>query len=352
MSASNYIIGGNDEHGQNPPTANKRTPIMLYLERSIYENEFNRPAKIYYFISLLRSGFNVFDVHPEIYDVPISTRVSRANNANITLLVTFAYNAFGSGQSFNSVSGALTFYSERNVFAERSKELSEDVFLGITENSLQTKGLGISTLANVGILQSVRAPSTLAECGFMTNLREARLMLDPAWQKSIAFGATQGICTYMGEPYISEGNPNAYPILRRNSRGNYVKILQYYLTIYGYDVNADGIFGINTESAVKQFQADNGLIADGIVGRLTWAKLLLTQPSANVLRRGSRGTSVYYLQMKLLSKLYPLGNVDSIFGQRTENAVKAFQTESGLTADGIVGPLTWAMINTLDSPRN
>ena len=129
MSASNYIIGGNDEHGQNPPTANKRTPIMPYLERSIYENEFNRPAKIYYFISLLRSGFNVFDVHPEIYDVPISTRVSRANNANITLLVTFAYNAFGSGQSFNSVSGALTFYSERNVFAERSKELSEDVFL-------------------------------------------------------------------------------------------------------------------------------------------------------------------------------------------------------------------------------
>ena len=352
MSASDYIIGGNDEHGVNPPTAGKRTPIMPYLNRSIYENEFNRPAKIYYFISALRCGFNVFDVHPELYDVSISTRVTRANSARLAILTTFAYNAFGSGQTFNSVRGLVGYYSAQNPYMARSRELTEDVFLGISENSLQTRGLGITTISDVGILDSVRMPSTLMECGYMTNLREGRLMLDPTWRKSIGFAATQGVCNFFGEPYIAEGNPNSYPVIRRGSRNNYVKITQYYLILYGYGLTADGIFGANTESTVKQFQTDNGLTADGIVGRRTWSKLLLNDPSASVLRLGSRGTPVYYLQMKLLSKLYPLGNADGIFGANTASAVRAFQTESGLIADGIVGPLTWAAINTLDSPRN
>ena len=44
-NAGNYIIGGNDEHGINPPTIGKRTPVMPYINRSIYENEFNYAAK-------------------------------------------------------------------------------------------------------------------------------------------------------------------------------------------------------------------------------------------------------------------------------------------------------------------
>ena len=39
--ANNFLIGANDEHGLNPPTAGKRTPIISYLGRSFYENEFN-----------------------------------------------------------------------------------------------------------------------------------------------------------------------------------------------------------------------------------------------------------------------------------------------------------------------
>lgn len=351
MSASDYLLGGNDEHGISPPTAGKRTPVMPYLGRSIYENEFNRPAKIYYFIAALRSGFNVYDIHPERSDTSISERVRRANRAGISLLTTFAYNAFGSGATFNTVAGMITFYSLSNIYATRSRLLSEDIFLSIRTNSLQTRGLEVSTLS-VGVLNSVNCPSSLVEGGFMTNLREGRLMLDPAWQKSIGFAATEGVCNYLGEQYVNEGNSATYPAIRYGSRGNYVKIAQYYLNIYGYDLDADGIFGSGTQAAVRKFQTDNGLTADGIVGRQTWTKLVLSNPAAYVLRRGSRGTPVWYLQMKLLSKLYPLGSADGIFGSATENAVKAFQSESGLNSDGIVGPLTWAAINTLDSPRN
>lgn len=58
--------------------------------------------------------------------------------------------------------------------------------------------------------------------------------------------------------------------LRRGSRGNSVKQLQQALNSLGYNCGtADGIFGANTESAVKRFQRDNRLIADGIAGRNT-----------------------------------------------------------------------------------
>ena len=46
------------------------------------------------------------------------------------------------------------------------------------------------------------------------------------------------------------------------------------LTLGGYDTGGvDGIFGANTETAVKKFQKDLGLTQDGIVGPETWDKI-------------------------------------------------------------------------------
>jgi hypothetical protein len=52
-----------------------------------------------------------------------------------------------------------------------------------------------------------------------------------------------------------------------------VEQLQQYLNAWGYAVDIDGRFGSGTETAVKQFQSDNGLQPDGLVGPATW-KLL------------------------------------------------------------------------------
>jgi len=54
-------------------------------------------------------------------------------------------------------------------------------------------------------------------------------------------------------------------LLKIGSRGKEVKELQEFL-----DIEADGIFGKGTETAVKKWQSDNGLTADGIVGPATW----------------------------------------------------------------------------------
>ena len=69
--------------------------------------------------------------------------------------------------------------------------------------------------------------------------------------------------------------------LRKGSKGDDVKVLQILLIEYGikYDFDcgrygADGDFGSDTEKAVLKFQAAFGIEDDGIVGPVTWAKLL------------------------------------------------------------------------------
>lgn len=70
------------------------------------------------------------------------------------------------------------------------------------------------------------------------------------------------------------------PTLRKGSKGSYVTLLQTLLLNKGYKLpkyGADGDFGNETLEVVKQFQKDNGLTVDGVVGKNTWAKLETTQ---------------------------------------------------------------------------
>jgi hypothetical protein len=62
------------------------------------------------------------------------------------------------------------------------------------------------------------------------------------------------------------------------------------------------------------------------------------------LKRGSTGPEVTALQQRLLDLGFNPNGVDGIFGPGTESAVKAFQQAKGLTADGMVGPITRAAL--------
>ena len=70
------------------------------------------------------------------------------------------------------------------------------------------------------------------------------------------------------------GGTSGYPTVRRGNRSTYVLILQDALNALGYSTKTlDGIFGANTETALRAFQRSNGLTADGICGCNSWRKL-------------------------------------------------------------------------------
>ena len=67
-----------------------------------------------------------------------------------------------------------------------------------------------------------------------------------------------------------------------------------------------------------------------------------------LLKKGSTGEVVKQLQQALKDLGYDVGAVDGQFGTKTEQAVKAFQQDRGLTVDGIVGDITWLNIDEAD----
>jgi|GEM_PF-2831199 len=71
----------------------------------------------------------------------------------------------------------------------------------------------------------------------------------------------------------------------------------------------------------------------------------LSTPSRGVVKLGSRGIDVTYLQTSLKSLFFLTGNVDGIFGRATEAAVKKFQTSVKIKADGIVGNISWKYLD-------
>ena len=343
MANEDFYIGANDEHGVNPPTVGKRTPYIERLGRQIYENEFNRQAKNKFIEACMRQDFSVYDVKPELQDISISERVRRINAQNLTLLVTFAYNAYG--EQFNSASGLETFYSTLNPKASQSRTLAQDLYNKLIEGTDQN-GRGVKNL-DVGVLSNVNCTSSLIEAGFMTNYDEAMLMLNPLFQTEVGEEACHGVCDFLGVGYIPRNDLSVYPLLRQGSRNNFVYLLQFILNnSFGYNLSVDGIFGNNTLSAVRDFQSNNGLTVDGLVGNNTWT-YLLNLPPYPLLREGSRGSYVRFLQNLLQSKFIPTGNIDGIFGSQTLNAVRAFQQENNLTVDGIVGDNTWNALTSM-----
>ncbi len=131
-----------------------------------------------------------------------------------------------------------------------------------------------------------------------------------------------------------------FPLVNRGDRVFPVRPLQRLLCARNHPVSVDGIFGPNTEAAVKAFQSSKGLAADGVVGPATWSKLILQ------VQRGSNGDAVRAVQevVKFHDQSDGEGSpvhIDGVFGPRTESFVRGFQKAVGTASDGIVGPITW-----------
>jgi len=165
--------------------------------------------------------------------------------------------------------------------------------------------------------------------------------------------------------------------LYNGCRGEEVRELQQALITLGFlNGTADGVYGNNTENAVRAFQKKNNLNVDGLAGEKTrdlaigkatgtgishaehfptlapaqtQAPAVTPAPASSgslfggdytTIRIGDKGPRVKALQQALITLGYLTGNADSVFGNQTLNAVIAFQSVNKLTADGLAGKKT------------
>lgn len=181
---------------------------------------------------------------------------------------------------------------------------------------------------------------------------------------------------------LGMANQTLAQTIGQGASGSEVTEIQERLQRLGYfNQSPTGVFGSVTRSAVIQFQQDNGLTADGVVGEQTMRVLfspsarglreqgygipsvqesqqfrtsrqdydapaipenrqLRTFRGSNVLQFGDRGSQVRRLQEQLSDRGFNPGLIDGIYGGQTENAVREFQRQNDLFADGVAGRAT------------
>lgn len=170
--------------------------------------------------------------------------------------------------------------------------------------------------------------------------------------------ALQGTTPTSENTSSSSDNDNSGNVLKKEMKGEKVTLLQEQLKkINAYNGPVTGYFGSMTEDALKQFQAQNGLTADGILNNNTQGvinqKLQQVVSNSNnnsndntpttnnnVLKLGEKNSQVNLLQEQLTKIGVYNGPITGFFGPQTEEALKKFQSQNGLTADGILGDRT------------
>lgn len=199
------------------------------------------------------------------------------------------------------------------------------------------RGVKYNSLAET---RQTKAIAVLTEVGFHSNLEEANWIIENI--EKIGIELAKSLYEYYNIQYEEEENTednanSTNPDIFNDGKINSVFDIQEYLNkFYGSGLSKDNQYGSKTQNAlVKALQNElnkqykRGLIEDGIFGSKTY------NASINV-RNGAKGRITYLIQMALFIKGYAI-NIDGKFGRETQRIVKQYQSENGLTVDGIVG---------------
>ncbi len=126
-------------------------------------------------------------------------------------------------------------------------------------------------------------------------------------------------------------------VVKGNSHANVAAVQTRLSTLGYYTSTVDGAWGSRTSAAVKKFQTAYGLKADGVVGGATERALGLSLPITGGITKGKTDFNVAAVQARLKTLGYYKSTVDGMWGKGTLTAVMRYQSDGGLTVDGVVG---------------
>lgn len=261
-------------------------------------------------IELLRAnGHTVYDCTDDVgatQNANLRNIVNKCNSHKVDLDVSIHLNAGG------GTGTEVYVYSDNS----RAKGYAQRIVNNIS-NSLGIRNRGVKTSTSLYVLRKTKSPSLLIECCFVDNAVDKVKWNSDKCAKAIVEGilnASVNNVTHTEAPKptptpATNNNTNklnydgwverlqtelnnqfhkglkvdglrgpktldACVKVKRGAKGNITKLIQERLNSVGFKLSEDGIFGGGTENAVKVFQRNRGLSADGIVGRNTWDWLL------------------------------------------------------------------------------
>ena len=198
----------------------------------------------------------------------LNRRVSKANSNNVDYYISIHFNAFN-GQARGT---EILYCSSPDDKMQRI--LNNIVSLGYYNRGLKKDGRGLA------VLQQTRMKAMLIECCFCDNKEDMARYYADDLAKAIVGGFLNKSINSVGKTSnksnktTNSNNPTNEIEKCKQYVGGRCKELQEKLNACGYNCGAvDGIFGQATYSALIKFQSENGLVADGLAGEMTFNKL-------------------------------------------------------------------------------
>ena len=207
-------------------------------------------------------------------EVWLEQRIAQANAWGADLAVDVHINAFD-----GTVDGAEVYHT---LYGGTGKKLATNILEEMEKIGQNSRGTKVKKNAKgndyFGFVRDILCPSVLCECAFIDS-KDVEIIDTKAERKKMGEAIAKGILKTLGikttKPKVYSGEMpklSAKGYLEKGDSGTEVKKWQKYLVWYGYKIDVDGSFGINTERATIDFQTKMGFATkwiDGFVGAKT-----------------------------------------------------------------------------------
>ncbi|OBQ38722.1 MAG: cell wall hydrolase [Anabaena sp. MDT14b] len=257
----------------------------------------------------------------------LGSRCEKANSNRVDIFVSIHFNAFN-GQANGTEVFAISDAGKKVA----QKVLDEIVKLGFFNR-------GVKSGSHLYVLRRTNMPGILIECCFIDSAKDIQLYDGETMANAIVAGLTGKVANTSVNPVpnapvntvIDEEQNKDKSILRLQKALNRLKITDK----NNRTLVEDNSMGQATSSATEKFQRIVGVLPTGIAGNTTWDAINQILAKRVVQGTHTSGVIIRYLQYRVGA------DTDGIYGPQTEAAIKKFQQQNGLTADGIIGAITW-----------
>jgi N-acetylmuramoyl-L-alanine amidase len=257
----------------------------------------------------------------------LGSRCDKANNNRVDFFVSIHFNAFN-----GRANGTEVFAISDSGRKVAQKVLDEIVKLGFFNR-------GVKNGSHLYVLRRTNMPGILIEGCFIDSTKDMQIYDGEAMANAIVAGLTGKVASTSVNP---ASNAPANPVIdeEQNKDKSILRLQQALNRLKITDKNnrplvEDNGMGAATSSATEKFQRIVGVLPTGIASNTTWDAINQILAKRVIQGTHASGVIIRYLQYRIGA------NPDGIYGSQTEAALKKFQQQNGLTADGIIGAMTW-----------